>query len=80
MGASQMYRALTPDAKATIRAYGLTIAEYVRSQGYSDGEWRGDACGCFDDRCKDGFHHELDDECQCLPAILDELRKAEAQS
>jgi hypothetical protein len=40
--------------------------------GYQDGKWGGDACGCFDDRCANGFHHTGPDDCGCLQAMLDD--------
>jgi hypothetical protein len=70
----QMYRQLDPAAKEEIRAWGMTISGYVRSQGFSDGIWGGDTCGCFDDRCTNGYHHESYEECGCLPVILAEVR------
>jgi hypothetical protein len=63
------YHRLAPAARETIRSEGYTIAGYVRAYD-PDGMWRGDACGCPDDRCKDGFHHEPWDDCGCLAAIL----------
>lgn len=70
---SQMYRQLDRDAKDTIHAHRFTIVAYVRSQ-FPDGVWGGDTCGCFDDRCRDGYHHETWEECGCLPVILAEAR------
>lgn len=65
------YHRLTPHARATIRSYyGVSIADYVR-WSFPDGQWRGDACGCNDDRCI-GHHHADDEECGCLRAILEE--------
>jgi hypothetical protein len=63
------YHRLNDQAKATIRDYGWTIAEYVRVYG-DEGEWHGDRCGCFDDRCMDGFHHDPWEECGCLVVLL----------
>jgi hypothetical protein len=67
------YHRLTPEAKQTIHAAGLSIVDYVRSQ-FPDGEWHGDLCGCSDDRCMDGYHHDPEDECGCLPVILGQIR------
>jgi hypothetical protein len=36
------------------------------------GEWGGDQCGCFDDRCANGFHHFGIDDCGCFPTMLDD--------
>lgn len=47
----------------------VTIVGYVR-QSYPDGVWGGDSCGCTDDRCI-GYHHDADEECHCLPVLLD---------
>lgn len=76
--------ALTKQARETIKYWGwterVTIAGYTRHY-FGDQGWRGDRCGCVDDRCI-GYHHEERDDCQCLPALLDdyvkELRDAEA--
>lgn len=48
----------------------VTIAGYVR-YWYEDGVWRGDSCGCPDDRCI-GFHHDRPDDCHCLENTLGE--------
>jgi len=47
-----------------------TIAGYVR-WAFPDGEWRGDACGCTDDRCAYGYHHDALTDCGCLDVLLD---------
>ena len=66
------YDRLTPFARSTIRDHGITIAEYVRKAGGStDGDWHGDRCGCSDDRCI-GFHHDENEDCGCLPVLLEE--------
>jgi len=63
---------LTAAAKATIRGAGFTLAEFARMQGYADGKWGGDVCGCTDTgRCANGFHHMGTDDCGCLPVLLD---------
>jgi len=72
------YHRLNPEAKQTIHAAGMSIAAYVRSQGYADGEWHGDRCGCSDDRCMDGYHHDPEEECGCLPVLLDQALAAAA--
>lgn len=69
MSARVRYDRLTRDARDTIRWAGLSIAAYIRD-AYPDGDWRGDACGCTDDRCID-YHHDAPDDCGCLPALLE---------
>jgi hypothetical protein len=64
--------ALNATAKATLKAYGVTQAGWAR-QHFTDGRWHGDACGCPDDRCMDGFHHDPHEECGCLLALLDQM-------
>lgn len=69
-------------ARNRILASGLTIAGYSRYWfPNGKGKWGGDACGCPDDRCKDGFHHQPHEDCGCLPVTLDEyaasLRRAD---
>lgn len=59
---------MTEQARATIRAAGVTITGYVREQGYANG-WGGDRCGCPDDRCI-GYHHYDETDCGCLPVLL----------
>ena len=69
---------LTRSARDTIRWWyfgddrriKVTIAGYVRRHS-DDGKWHGDACGCSDNRCI-GYHHDENDECGCLPVLLDE--------
>ncbi|MEU4589978.1 hypothetical protein [Micromonospora aurantiaca (nom. illeg.)] len=69
---------LTKQARETIKNWGwierTTIAGYTRHY-FGDLGWGGDQCGCVDDRCI-GFHHEERDDCQCLPAWLDDYVKA----
>jgi hypothetical protein len=62
--------ALNATAKAALRDAGISQAAWARANYYSDGRWGGDACGCPDDRCMDGYHHYPDDECGCLNALL----------
>lgn len=64
---------LTTEARDALRAAGVSQAAWARHHGYADGRWFGDACGCPDDRCI-GYHHDAQDECGCLPALLGELR------
>ncbi|GAB3867460.1 hypothetical protein GCM10028801_41530 [Nocardioides maradonensis] len=69
---------LTATARETIRwsywgddqRIKVTIAGYIRRY-FGDGPWRGDKCGCVDDRCI-GFHHDEHEECHCLTAWLEE--------
>lgn len=66
------YRAgrLSPQAREEIQAFGFSLFTYVRTQFPGEATWRGDVCGCPDDRCI-GYHHGPDDECRCLPAVLE---------
>ena len=64
--------ALNATAKATLRSYGVSQAEYAR-RWFPFGGWHGDACGCPDDRCI-GYHHDAAEDCGCLPVVLDEIR------
>lgn len=70
--------ALTKEARETIRWSGITIAAYIRDQAPYSGQdgrtWRGDKCGCIDDRCV-GYHHDEHDECGCLPVLIDETKQ-----
>jgi len=67
-------------ARETIKSAELTISEYCRHHGAaSPNEWRGDACGCPDDRCKDGFHHEPHGDCGCLPVLIGQVLEARAR-
>jgi hypothetical protein len=61
---------LNSDARDTLRAAEVSQAAWIRRHFGDDAKtWRGDACGCPDDRCI-GHHHDAQDECQCLPALL----------
>lgn len=59
---------LTHQAKTALRDAGVSQAAWAR-QHFLDGKWHGDRCGCPDDRCI-GYHHDDEDDCQCLPALL----------
>lgn len=61
---------LNLDARRVLRDADVTASAYIRSWS-ADGIWRGDACGCPDDRCI-GHHHEPDDPCGCIRVILTE--------
>lgn len=50
----------------------MTVQEYIARHFPGASEWRGDACGCTDDRCI-GFHHSATDPCGCLDTLLDEF-------
>ena len=60
---------LGAEVRAELRAAGITQAAWARAQGFADGRWHGDACGCPDDRCI-GHHHERDGECGCFRLLL----------
>lgn len=60
---------LNEQARETLQAAGISAAAWARANGYQDGRWGGDACGCTDDRCI-GYHHDAQDDCQCLPALM----------
>lgn len=66
---------LNDTARATLRDAGVSQATWARHHGYANGNWGGDACGCPDDRCI-GYHHDAPDDCQCLPALLADARRA----
>src|SRR5205823_795368 len=67
---------LTKQARETIKwwwfgetaAERTTIAGYIRYNGYSNGKWGGDRCGCPDDRCI-GYHHQDETDCGCLEVV-----------
>jgi hypothetical protein len=62
---------LNAAARAAIRAAGFTSPQWAAMWGYRDGQWGGDACGCFDDRCI-GHHHDGADGCGCVQSMLDD--------
>ena len=62
--------ALNAAAKARLRDAGVSPAAWARANFSADGIWSGDACGCPDDRCKDGYHHDPHEECGCLQVLL----------
>lgn len=68
---------LNYEAREALRLAGLTSTAWAKRHGYkSAGDWRGDECGCPDDRCI-GYHHDASEECGCLPALIEELRRDE---
>jgi hypothetical protein len=68
---------LNQAAKAVLRDAGVSQAAWARANWSQDGRWHGDACGCPDDRCKDGYHHMPDEECGCLRVLLGQYLKGE---
>jgi hypothetical protein len=68
---------LNEDAKAALRGAGVSQAAWARANYSSDGRWHGDSCGCPDDRCMDGYHHDAGEECGCLRTLLDEYLSGE---
>ena len=62
---------LNEDAKIVLRDAGVSQAAWARANFMADGKWCGDACGCPDDRCI-GYHHDGPDDCECLPALMEE--------
>jgi len=63
---------LNADARNMLEAFEISQAAWIRYHFGADARtWRGDACGCPDDRCI-GYHHDVDDECGCLAALLDD--------
>jgi hypothetical protein len=68
---------LNHEARETLRWAGITPGQWAKRHGYESAkDWRGDECGCTDDRCI-GYHHDATDECGCLPALIEELRRDE---
>jgi hypothetical protein len=63
---------LNSQAREQLHAAGISEADWARHSYFPDGRWCGDACGCPDERCI-GFHHDADDECGCLPALLPDV-------
>lgn len=70
--------ALNSTAKATLKAADVTQAEWARANFMRDGKWCGDICGCPDSgRCASGFHHMGEDDCGCLPTLLEQYLAGE---
>lgn len=64
-------------ARETLREAGFSPREWATLHGdVSAADWRGDECGCTDDRCI-GHHHDENEECQCLPALIEDRRRQE---
>jgi hypothetical protein len=59
-------------AREILRDAGYTPKRWAETTGAisPEGEWVGDACGCNDDRCI-GYHHEEDEDCYCLPSLIE---------
>ena len=70
-----MSAALYPAARETIRDAGMSVSAYVREWCGPGAPWRGDACGCPDDRCI-GHHHDAHEQCECLPTVLQQMTSA----
>ena len=70
---------LSKNARTVLREAGVPPATWARAHYDTNGTWSGDACGCPDDRCKDGFHHHPDQECGCLRTLLDSYVSGEGQ-
>lgn len=68
-----MSRRLNQEARAALNAAGISQAAWARRFFDVEG-WYGDVCGCPDDRCI-GHHHDRNDECQCLRALVDEANR-----
>ena len=67
---------LNVTARETLREHGVTQAQFIRHHYGPDATtWGGDVCGCTDDRCANGYHHESVDDCRCLPVIIDMMRE-----
>ena len=63
---------LNADARHMLEAFEISQAAWIRHHfGEAAKTWRGDACGCPDDRCI-GDHHDAQDDCGCLSALLDD--------
>lgn len=72
-------RAFSPAAKETLAAWGWSPAEWRQLWFGSRTFWGGDVCGCSDDRCANGFHHDAVEDCSCLEAmLLGEVRRRQA--
>lgn len=65
---------LNAAARATLRANGIGLTAWYRYH-FGTNKWHGDACGCPNDRCI-GYHHAANEECGCLPRIIENAREA----
>lgn len=65
-------KGLNAEAKSVLRDAGWTQAGWARHHFGPDATvWYGDKCGCPDDRCMDGHHHEPAEDCDCLRALIE---------
>lgn len=81
---------LNSEARRVLADAGITVRDWITYGGWltdvtdeagnrewiPETEWRGDECGCTDDRCI-GHHHDEHEECGCLPALIQERTKAQ---
>lgn len=58
---------------------GIAETDWARFWGAGDPEWKGDVCGCPDDRCI-GHHHSSDEPCDCLMVLGREYDEAEREA
>lgn len=79
---------LNRQARSTLADAGITVRDWIAYGGWlkedtdeagnrrwvPETEWRGDECGCDDDRCI-GFHHDEGEECGCLPVLIENRAK-----
>lgn len=79
---------LSPNARAQLAAAGISTEQWIANGGWydveldengvrrvtRDGKWRGDRCGCTDDRCI-GHHHDAREDCGCLPVLIETFGK-----
>lgn len=79
---------LNPQARSTLADAGITVRDWIAYGGWlkedtddagdrrwvPETEWRGDECGCTDDRCID-YHHDAGEECGCLPVLIENRAK-----
>lgn len=66
---------LSFDAREQLKDAGISQAAWSREH-FADGTWGGDKCGCPDDRCI-GYHHDAEDDCGCLPALIQLWRRGD---
>lgn len=79
---------LNRHARRTLTDAGIAVRDRIACGGWLEEEideegnrrwipetrWRGDECGCDDDRCI-GYHHDRGEECTCLPALIENRSK-----
>lgn len=61
---------LSAVAREEFEAAGIGVGDFADAR-WGSRDWRGDVCGCTDDRCV-GFHHEGDEDCGCRPVLIQE--------